>query len=66
MAPGVHRLHIRHDLLRRQGLLQLAHGVHPLALDEGGSGLYPVSTAVGRLQSYLDSPVQLQKIQGNL
>ncbi|KAF5051037.1 hypothetical protein DSECCO2_423340 [anaerobic digester metagenome] len=65
-GPGIGDLHVRDDLMVGEALAERPHGLHPLAFDQGRSGLNPVRTTTNRLIRDLYRTIELEEIERHL
>ena len=66
VGTRVHDLHVGHYRPSGEGPLQLPHGLHALALDEGRASLQPVGAALDGLSGDLHGPLEMHHVQGHL
>ena len=65
-GAGIHRLQVGDDRLPREGLLQLAHDLHPFGLDQRRPGLEPVRPSLDGLLRGEEGPLPMHVVQGDL
>jgi len=64
--PGVGNLHVSDDLVPGETFPERPHGLHPLALDQGGPGLNPVRATTDRFICDLYRALDLEEIERHL